>query len=95
MLGLENVFSSDMKKCNICGSEKSLDLFPRDNASSAGGKPSPNSPSLDRIDNSKGYIEGNVIVVSWRANNLKRDASIQELQKIVEFYQRLISNGLR
>lgn len=44
------------------------------------------SYSLDRIDNTEGYIPGNVIVVSWRANNLKRDATMEELQKVVDFY---------
>lgn len=39
----------------------------------------PNSPSIDRIDNGKGYIKGNVHVVSYRANVLKRDASVEEL----------------
>jgi len=47
-----------------------------------------NSPSIDRIDNNKGYIKGNVIVVSRRANILKKDATIEELQKLASFYKR-------
>lgn len=48
-----------------------------------------NSPSIDRIDNSKGYIKGNVIVISYRANCIKRDASLLELQRIADFYTKL------
>ncbi len=44
----------------------------------------PDSPSLDRIDNSKGYVPGNVRVISWRANNLKGDATLQELELVVQ-----------
>src|SRR6266403_6096429 len=33
-----------------------------------------NAPSLDRMDPSKGYIRGNVAIVSKRANRLKQDA---------------------
>jgi len=39
----------------------------------------PNTPSLDRILNDVGYIRGNVAVISWRANQLKRDASPAEV----------------
>lgn len=45
-----------------------------------------NSPSIDRIDSSKGYIPGNVIVVSWRANRLKQDASVLEIKQLANFY---------
>jgi hypothetical protein len=51
-----------------------------------------NSASLDRIDNTKGYTKDNVIVVSFRVNNLKSDATVEELRRIVSFYERL-SNG--
>lgn len=45
----------------------------------------PDSMSLDRIDNSKGYVPGNVAVISWRANALKGSATLQELECIVEW----------
>lgn len=41
------------------------------------------SPTLDRIDNSKGYVRGNVWVISWRANRLKSDGTLKELQLLV------------
>lgn len=50
------------------------------------GGPSSNSPSLDRIVPKLGYVPGNVVVVSYRANRLKSDASIEELQALAEFY---------
>ena len=38
------------------------------------------SPTLDRIDNAKGYTPDNIAVISLRANNLKRDASLYEMR---------------
>ena len=39
-----------------------------------------NSPSLDRIDNSKGYVRGNIRVISLKANKLKSNLSLDELR---------------
>lgn len=44
------------------------------------------SPSIDRIDSSKGYTPDNIVVVSWRANRLKSNATPKELQLICDFY---------
>lgn len=40
------------------------------------------SPSLDRWDNSLGYIPGNVYIVSWRANRLKADGVPDDLLRV-------------
>lgn len=52
------------------------------------------TPSLDRIDSSFGYVRGNVWVISWRANNLKSNASLGELKRLVEGLERAHRNRL-
>jgi hypothetical protein len=47
------------------------------------------SPQLDRIDPNKGYIHGNVIVVSAKANRIKSNATPEEILLVAEFYQNL------
>lgn len=50
-----------------------------------------NSISFDRIDSTKGYTKDNVIVISYRANKIKSDATLDELKKIVNFYESINS----
>jgi len=42
-----------------------------------------NSPSIDRIDSTKGYTPDNVRVISYRANTIKNNATIEELEAII------------
>lgn len=46
---------------------------------------SPDAPSLDRIDNSRGYVKGNVAVISKRMNAIKGTATIGEVQALLDY----------
>ena len=45
-----------------------------------------NSPSLHRIDSTKGYTIENTIVVSWRANKLISNATFEESGMILKWW---------
>lgn len=52
------------------------------------GKFTDNSPTIDRIDNSKGYIKENIKIISWRANSIKGDSTIDEITKIIDYIKK-------
>lgn len=45
------------------------------------------SPSLDRIDSSRGYTRDNIAVISYRANTLKNNSSPDELRAIADWME--------
>lgn len=47
------------------------------------GGPHHNSMTIDRIDSTLGYTKENIEVISYRANTLKKDGTIEELEAIV------------
>lgn len=54
------------------------------------GKPSDNSPELDKIIPELGYVRGNIIVISRKANRIKTNATIDEIRMVADFYSSLI-----
>ncbi len=53
------------------------------------GHASDNSPSLDRLDSSRGYVKGNVLVVSCLANRIKNSSTPAQLAAVAAFYASL------
>jgi hypothetical protein len=44
-----------------------------------------NAPSFDRVDSTKGYTKGNVVIISMRANRIKNNGTAEEHEKIAAF----------
>ncbi len=63
------------KVCPVLGIPLVVNRGPR------GTGPMPNSPSVDRIDPTKGYTKGNVQIISHRANAMKQNATPEELRQ--------------
>lgn len=54
---------------------------------SGGRAQGPNSPTVDRISPSLGYVQGNVRVISSRANAIKSDSTPEELLRVAAYMQ--------
>lgn len=84
--------SKTVTLCNECNSILGLKLDEFKGMS--GGRP--NSPALDRIDNSKGYVKGNVMVISHLANQMKASANAEQLLSfanwVLSTYQQEVTN---
>lgn len=46
------------------------------------------SYSIDRVDPSKGYIPGNVRIISWRANQIKGELSFEQIEKLYNYVKK-------
>jgi hypothetical protein len=45
------------------------------------------SPSIDRINPDLGYVKGNIAIISFRANQIKSNSSIEEMEKVLKYYK--------
>ncbi len=46
------------------------------------------SPSLDRLDPTKGYVRGNLTWISGRANTMKHNANLEEVEKLYKWLKK-------
>lgn len=57
--------------------------------------PRHDAPSVDRLDPTKGYVRGNVWVVSMRANAIKQNASLEEIETLARNLRREMARRFR
>lgn len=50
------------------------------------------TPSVDQIIPRKGYTKKNTHIISMRANRIKSDATVEELDKISKYLKNLLTN---
>lgn len=62
--------------CPILGTK--LELFSSDHK---------RRPSVDRVDNTKGYVKGNVRVISQAANSMKSWHTLETLRKMIDYIE--------
>lgn len=61
---------------------------------SADRKPRYNAPSIDRINSNLGYIKDNIIIMSYKANVLKKDGTSDEHFMIANFMEKMGVNSI-
>ena len=54
-----------------------------------GGQMTPYSPSIDRINPSLGYIKGNVIIISMKANSIKNCYTSEDIRKVADWLENI------
>ena len=52
----------------------------------AGGDPK-NSPSIERLNRSRGYTPDNILIISYTANVIRHLASSKEIQQVADFFK--------
>ncbi len=52
-----------------------------------------NPLSIDRIIPKLGYVNSNVRIISWRANTIRNNATVEELQLILKDAENMIDNN--
>lgn len=76
------------KVCPVLG----IPLTLRTRVNSAG-CPHDDSPSIDRLIPELGYVKNNIIIVSMKANRIRNNSTIEELNKVSDFYSKILHHS--
>ena len=81
---IKNLLKNSGKVCPVLGVKMKITELHSNNSDL--------SPSFDRIYPKKGYTKDNIIVISNKANRIKTDATVNEIRKVADFYEKLLKD---
>lgn len=58
------------------------------------GRFAPNSPSLDRFIPEKGYVRGNIVVISYQANLIKTNSTPAQVMQVAHWMRAVVARAL-
>lgn len=78
---LEELFRNT-SRCQCCGKTLCLEYEAR---TSRGYRSNPNSPSVDRVNNNRGYTRYNIAIICWECNFRKTDLTVLDLEMMLAY----------
>ena len=57
------------------------------------GKQHDGSPTLDRVNPELGYVKGNVVVISYKANRIKNNGNLEDLKAVAAWMESVEKEG--
>lgn len=84
---LATLFST-VKECQCCGALLQLEFTNAEMRKVNGRLWNPRSPSIDRVNNAKGYTRNNIAVVCWNCNHRKTDLTLDDLAMLERYIRR-------
>lgn len=81
---LEELFKNT-SHCQCCGKGLCLQYEERGTRQY---RSNPNVPSIDRVNNHKGYTRSNIAVICWECNYRKTDLSLEDLEMMVAYIKK-------
>jgi 5-methylcytosine-specific restriction endonuclease McrA len=72
-------------ECKCCGKKLAIQLRTKDSKKY---RSDPDGPSIDRVNNSKGYTRKNIAVICWECNFRKTDLTLEDLAMMIDYVKR-------
>ncbi len=70
--------------CTCCGKPLCLEYQPRE---TRGYRSNPDAPSIDRVNNAKGYTRENIAVICWECNFRKTDLTLDDFRMFIKYVE--------
>ncbi|MBM0235894.1 hypothetical protein JNW88_00130 [Micromonospora sp. ATA32] len=80
---LEHLFRT-VTHCQCCGKRLRLEYVERE---TRGHRADADAPSIDRVNNDKGYVRSNIAVICWECNFRKTDLTLADLQMFAKYIE--------